>query len=517
MSLKKSAFIVLLSLFIFFAVTSLTNLWLVVGSNSALNQVNTEIKTVLSIIDPVNHSRTLRVRLMEQMRERESAGSETQMRDPQAIQALLDKADAAFAALSNSPKLAGEGALYENYSRRWTAYRQQGVLPLIEAVRRNDLVRFRELIPQISVLDAQFESALDKVLEVHQRYALTLNNDAQQRFQLGIAGNLFFALLFGLAIVVVQMLLSRRVIRPMAAAGEVCQKIAEGDLAISVPVKAEGGNEMDALMRAVESMRGALAGVISQVRSASDAVAHSSREIVAGSCDLASRTEEQAAALTQTAASMEQLSATVKANGDSVTQASQQTREAVDNARNGEAVTRDVIATMTRIEANSRLIVESVSVINTIAFQTNILALNAAVEAARAGTQGKGFAVVASEVRELAQKSALAAREIEGLIGESVQAVKAGSQQVLMAGEAIAAIISSVNKVNTLMDHVSTASDEQSRGIGQIELAVNDMDKVTQQNAMLVQQSTSAAMSMEEKMHQLTGSVSLFRLVPEKI
>lgn len=304
-------------------------------------------------------------------------------------------------------------------------------------------------------------------------------------------------------------------LNPLAGVMNHLRRIAQGDLTQTVNVS--GRNEIAELADTVNHMQQSLIDTVTRVRQGSDAIYSGTSEIAIGNNDLSSRTEEQASALEQTAASMEELTATVKQNAENARQASQLALSASETAQRGGKVVDGVVKTMHDIAASSQKISDITGVIDGIAFQTNILALNAAVEAARAGTQGKGFAVVASEVRELAQKSALAAREIEGLIGESVQAVKAGSQQVLMAGEAIAAIISSVNKVNTLMDHVSTASDEQSRGIGQIELAVNDMDKVTQQNAMLVQQSTSAAMSMEEKMQQLTGSVSLFRLVPEKI
>ena len=216
--------------------------------------------------------------------------------------------------------------------------------------------------------------------------------------------------------------------------------------------------------------------------------------------------------MTQTAASMEELSATVANNTDNVYQAGKLVQDAVKNAHTGEAVTREVIDTMNTIAANSKRIEDITSVINSIAFQTNLLALNAAVEAARAGTQGRGFAVVASEVRTLAQKSAVAAKDIESLIAQSVSSVKNGAELVSRSGEVIDSIISSVNKVNTLMEQISVASEEQSRGIGQVGQAVTEMDGVTQQNAALVQQSAAAAASLEEQAQQLSRSISSFRL-----
>jgi len=248
------------------------------------------------------------------------------------------------------------------------------------------------------------------------------------------------------------------------------------------------------------------------VRDSAHSVSSASSEIAAGNVDLASRTEQQAAALTQTAASMEELGATVKQNTDNVYEACRLTGEAVENAQKGENVSREVIVSMELINSSSKKIEDIISVINGIAFQTNILALNAAVEAARAGEQGRGFAVVAGEVRNLAQRSAVAAKEIESLIADSVNIIGKGSEQVSRTGEAMNAIISSVSRVNVLMEHISTASDEQSRGIEQIEKAVTEMDSVTQQNAALVQESAAAAASLEEQVQHLTYSVSTFRL-----
>ena len=288
------------------------------------------------------------------------------------------------------------------------------------------------------------------------------------------------------------------------------KNISDGDLV--TPVGVEGTNEMGQIANALNNMQKALAKTVGEVRSGANAIYTGASEIANGNNDLSARTEQQAASLEETAASMEELTATVKQNAENAQQASHLAHSASETAGQGGKVVENVVMTMNDIADSSQKIAEITSVIDGIAFQTNILALNAAVEAARAGEQGRGFAVVASEVRSLAQRSAVAAKEIEGLITESVKNVHSGSQQVQRTGAAIAEIINSVNKVNGIMEHISIASDKQSRGIMQIEQAVNEMDSVTQQNAALVQQSASAAESLEEQTHKMTQAVSAFHL-----
>jgi methyl-accepting chemotaxis protein len=261
-------------------------------------------------------------------------------------------------------------------------------------------------------------------------------------------------------------------------------------------------------------MRNSLARLVSQVRQGTDTIATASSQIAAGNQDLSSRTEEQASSLEETAASMEELTSTVKQNADNARQANQLAVSASSVAVKGGSVVAQVVDTMGAINASSRKIVDIISVIDGIAFQTNILALNAAVEAARAGEQGRGFAVVAAEVRNLAQRSASAAKEIKGLIDDSVSKVGEGSQQVAQAGRTMDEIVDSVKRVTDIMAEIQAASQEQTQGIGQINQAITQMDQVTQQNAALVEEAAAAAASLQEQAAGLSQVVSVFRLDP---
>jgi len=269
-------------------------------------------------------------------------------------------------------------------------------------------------------------------------------------------------------------------------------------------------------MQALQDMNASLGGIVGEVRDTTDMITTASKEIAAGNSELSQRTEQQASSLEETASSMEELTSTVKQNAENAKHANQLAATASDIAVKGGQAVGDVVQTMASISTSSKKIVDIISVIEGIAFQTNILALNAAVEAARAGEQGRGFAVVASEVRNLAQRSAAAAKEIKTLIGDSVDKVDAGSKQVDQAGATMSEIVTAVKRVTDIMAEIAAASDEQSTGIEQVNQAIIQMDEVTQQNAALVEEAAAAAESMQEQANNLFAAVSVFKVAGGK-
>jgi methyl-accepting chemotaxis protein len=311
----------------------------------------------------------------------------------------------------------------------------------------------------------------------------------------------------------IRWVMRKLVIHPLEDAMDAANRIAEGDLAVKI--ESRSGDETGQLLQALKDMSQSLGNIVSVVRNGTDMISTSAQEMAQGNSDLSQRTEQQASSLEETASSMEELTSTVKQNAENARQANQLAAKASDIAVKGGQAVDEVVQTMALISTSSKKIADIISVIEGIAFQTNILALNAAVEAARAGEQGRGFAVVASEVRNLAQRSAAAAKEITSLIAASVDKVNIGSKQVEQAGATMHEVVVAVKRVTDIMAEISAASSEQSTGIEEVNQAIVQMDDMTQQNAALVEQAAAAAEAMQGQAEALMDSVSIFKLGSE--
>ncbi|MBC3860987.1 MCP four helix bundle domain-containing protein [Undibacterium jejuense] len=351
-------------------------------------------------------------------------------------------------------------------------------------------------------------------LEAHREYNIKLGSDGADEAKKILSSAVWLASVIGvigiLAVAFMGLSLVRKLVNSLNQAIVVAKGVAAGDL--TQKIDASGSDEVAQLLGAIKEMSDSLERICTQIRQGTDAIAVASTEIATGNMDLSSRTEQQAGALEETASSMEELTSTVRQNSDNARQANTLASTASTVAVDGGAVVSQVVETMAAINESSRKIVDIISVIDGIAFQTNILALNAAVEAARAGEQGRGFAVVAAEVRNLAQRSASAAKEIKTLIDNSVEKVDSGTRLVDQAGAAMTNIVSSIQKVSAVVSEISNASHEQSSGIDQINQAVIHMDESTQQNAALVEQAAAAASSLQDQANKLTQVVSVFKL-----
>jgi methyl-accepting chemotaxis protein len=321
---------------------------------------------------------------------------------------------------------------------------------------------------------------------------------------------LALSVLAAVAAVLIGVFITRSITVPVNRAVALAQTVAAGDLSSHIEV--DSTDEIGALLQALKEMNQKLNNIVGQVRISTDEIATATGEVATGNMDLSSRTEQQASALEETASSMEELTSTVKQNSDNARQANQLAVSAVEVARQGGAVVSEVVSTMGQINESASKIADIIGVIDGIAFQTNILALNAAVEAARAGEQGRGFAVVASEVRNLAQRSASAAKEIKTLINDSVEKVEAGNKLVARAGTTMTDVVTSIQRVTDIMSEITTASHEQEVGIEQINQAITEMDTVTQQNAALVEEAAAATGALEQQAAHLAEVVSVFKL-----
>ncbi|MGO0194119.1 methyl-accepting chemotaxis protein [Citrobacter freundii] len=394
---------------------------------------------------------------------------------------------------------------------KWQALLDNGVIPQMQLAKQGTLTAFAEHASTVTpALSREFGASAERFNATAGERLDTTRVMVDGKTSI-IRTLIITAVILGIALLFfTDRYLVAMMVKPLGRIRQQFQQIAQGDL--SHPIEDFGRNCVGQLVPLLCAMQDSLREAVSTIRSGSDNIWRGATEISTGNNDLSSRTEEQAAALEETAASMEQLTATVKLNAENAREASQLADTATETAGKGSTLVSEVVETMDGIAASSKQIAEITSVINSIAFQTNILALNAAVEAARAGEQGRGFAVVAGEVRNLASRSAGAAKEIETLIGESSRRVDQGARLVKETGLTMEAILRGATEVTVIMKQIASASEEQNKGISQVSVAITQMDSVTQQSAALVEQVSAAAVALERQTEELQRSVQQFRL-----
>jgi len=424
---------------------------------------------------------------------------------------FIEKSNTAWKRYLALPQNADEKVISDEMDRKRNDYINNGLLLIVKAVRENKVAEADQLVMAgVLPLSRTLEDTATKLTAFQVDGAEKMYNDSQASYQTQFAAAIA-GLVIGLLIIVVStVLLLRAIFTPLDQALRHFDAIADGNLANDIVIARH--DEMGALLSGLQQMQERLSTTVRGVRDGSGAIATASNEIASGNLDLSSRTEQQASSLEETASSLEELTSTVKQNSDNARQANQLAVSASDVAVKGGALVQQVVATMGTISESSKKIADIIGVIDGIAFQTNILALNAAVEAARAGEQGRGFAVVATEVRNLAHRSASAAKDIKQLIEASVQNVGTGSDLVSQTGTTMEEIVSSIRRVTDIMGEISAAGREQELGIGQINQAVAEMDTVTQQNAALVEEAAAASESMQEQAAALAEMVSRFKL-----
>ncbi|OZI74677.1 methyl-accepting chemotaxis protein [Bordetella genomosp. 12] len=510
MKVRTSMILVLGLFFLAMLASNAAGWWGLNASNSRLDSVN-RIFTDQVMASYAGYTVALRSRInmnnaMANLQE--GRLSEFEEQSKLAKQGLVEAAKR-FETFSKAPKTPDVQEKAAPLEANFKTY-VEGLKRLQDALARQAIADYMQLIPEVSAQNLRFDTSM----EAYMSYVDGITDAYVAEAEVAhVQSNGVILALVGLSIVLAlgaALFISRKVLKPLVEAGGHFDRIAGGDLTARVEVRSS--NEIGQLFGALKRMQESLTRTVSSVRRGVDEINVGAREISAGNTDLSSRTEEQAASLEETAASMEELASTVRQNADNARQANQLAARASDVAERGGSAVSEVVQTMQGISASSRKISEIVSVIDGIAFQTNILALNAAVEAARAGEQGKGFAVVAGEVRSLAQRSAQAAKEIKGLIEDSVGKVSAGSQQVERAGATMQEIVASVKRVTDIMGEISAASQEQSSGIEQVNRAITQMDEVTQQNAALVEQAAAAAGSLQEQARYLSEAVAVFKV-----
>ncbi|MEC4721785.1 methyl-accepting chemotaxis protein [Noviherbaspirillum sp. CPCC 100848] len=503
------SFLVVLALTVFVSLFSMAQLQKV--NHTATDLESRWLPSVRGLLEIKAGMAQLRAEEMEHI----LANDEVKMRTHQMRMGdLIQKLTAVRSDYEKLPITPEERAIYAEIVKLWDEFKTEhdNVISLSAQNKKDEAIIFNR--GSLTRLYGEMREHIDSMVQLGMRNSLAASRagsevyeDAQVWVAAMLTGTVVLGLLFALSI-------ARLVSRPLQQAVSVARKVAGGDLRTEIVQTST--DETGQLMAALKEMNDALKRIVSEVRTSSDAIAASSSEIATGNADLSSRTEQQAGSLEETAASIEELTATVKQNAENASQANQLASAASSIAEQGGKVVTQVVSTMGEINASAKKIVDIIGVIDGIAFQTNILALNAAVEAARAGEQGRGFAVVASEVRSLAQRSATAAREIKALIDDSVNKVATGSRLVDQAGATMTEVVSSVQRVGTIVAEISTASQEQSIGIQQIGHSMSEMDEMTQQNAALVEEAGGAAEALESQTRKMADLVRIFKLQDEQ-
>lgn len=480
-------------------------------SNAYIRYLYNENAVILGIADTTNFMRTARTSILSALphaHDNDTTQFDKAMADSWQY---YDRARKAMQHYQGLPHDRNEQRLADTLNERFEDYAKKGFEQQFDAMKRRDTAAFLAIASGDAVTyDARYNPALDAVLKVHDNEAQKTTKNADSNTSTAYIVIIVCTLVSILIIAFIAVLLTRILIRPLRTAGQVARSIGDGCLSNAIEHNRE--DEIGEVLQAMRDMQVKLSTTVSAVRSNADHVATASAQIAQGNQDLSTRTEEQASALEETASAMEELGSTVKQNAGNAQHADGLAQEAARVAKNGGNVVERVVHRMNNLNDGAQKIVDIISLIDSIAFQTNLLALNASIEAARAGEQGRGFAVVASEVRNLAQRSADASRQISDLINESVAGIREGTSLAGDAGSAMGNVMTVIKRLTDIMSEISSASHEQSEGVSQVGTAVVQMDQMTQQNAALVEESASAAASLHQQAADLVAQMQIFEV-----
>ena len=481
------------------------------ASNMYIRYLYNENAVILGIADTTNFMRTARTSLLAALPHTNDSDTTQFDRIMADSWRSYERARTAMQRYQSISHDRNEQLLAQTLADRFEDYAHKGFEQQYNALKRKDTAAFLAIASGDAVTyDTRYNPALDAVLKIHDEAAHQITQDADNNTHTAYVVIVLCTLASVLIMGLVAMLLTRILIRPLRLAGEVAHSIGEGHL--SNAIEHDRQDEIGAVLQAMRDMQVNLSTTVLAVRQNADHVAAASSQIAQGNQDLSTRTEEQASALEETASAMEQLGSTVKQNAGNAQHADRLAQEAAQVAKDGSNVVERVVHRMTDLNNGAQQIVDIISMIDSIAFQTNLLALNASIEAARAGEQGRGFAVVASEVRNLAQRSADASRQISDLINQSVTGIREGTSLAGDAGTAMSNVMSVTKRLTDIMSEISSASHEQSEGVSQVGTAVVRMDQMTQQNAALVEEGASAAASLRHQAAELVTQMQAFHI-----